>query len=223
MSRIEEKLSDQFFEWEERGRGWRVWPAPVSPEPPFRPFYGHYLPESHQIDDGQRPTFLSSLMERLSGSLTSQRANSAEPPDLEEEPDPTFLDRDSTLEITVSLPETFSAKPQEFAQVLTQLSSCKEPVSFEILGVAERIVIQVAMHPDDAPHVRRQLKAHFPDAVLVEAQGLLENTRNTRNGYETAVVEFGLGREFMFPLAESVEDPFVGIVGALAELAGEEL
>jgi len=36
-------------------------------------------------------------------------------------------------------------------------------------------------------------------------------------------VEFGLEREFMFPLANGKIDPFIGIVGALAELAKGEI
>jgi hypothetical protein len=41
--------------WELRGRGWQVYDEPVSPEPPFVPFHGHYLPETPPIDDGRKP------------------------------------------------------------------------------------------------------------------------------------------------------------------------
>ncbi|HLZ17304.1 MAG TPA: hypothetical protein VKQ08_09695, partial [Cyclobacteriaceae bacterium] len=71
MSRLEEQLSEQFHRWERRGRGWQVFDEPVSPEPPFRPFEGHYLPASPPVDDGARPTFLSSLVKRLSGKLST--------------------------------------------------------------------------------------------------------------------------------------------------------
>ena len=61
MSRLDEQLTEQFHRWELRGRGWQVFDEPVYPEPPFVPFYGHYLPETPVVDDGRRPTFLSSL------------------------------------------------------------------------------------------------------------------------------------------------------------------
>jgi hypothetical protein len=66
MSRIEEKLSEQFYGWEVRGRGWQVFSQPVCPEPPFRPFHGHYVAPQPPIDDGRRPTFLSSLISKWS-------------------------------------------------------------------------------------------------------------------------------------------------------------
>ena len=34
---------------------------PVYPEPPFRPFYGHYLPDSPTVDDGQAANTLEFL------------------------------------------------------------------------------------------------------------------------------------------------------------------
>ena len=54
MPSVHEQLSEQFRLWELRGRGWTVFPEPVSPEPPFRPFHGHYLPDTPVVDDGGR-------------------------------------------------------------------------------------------------------------------------------------------------------------------------
>ncbi len=60
---LEAKLIEQFYHWELRGRGWGLYPLPVSPEPPFRPFQGHYLEWMDRADDGRKPTFLSRLFE----------------------------------------------------------------------------------------------------------------------------------------------------------------
>jgi hypothetical protein len=95
MSSIEEKLSDQFYQWELRGRGWQVFPEPVHPEPPFRPFYGHFLPTSPVIDDGHRPTFLSSMVEKLSRKLSTEPPPAPTIPEREEEPEPKILIRES--------------------------------------------------------------------------------------------------------------------------------
>ena len=61
------ELTRQFYAWEKRGRGWQVYPDPVAIEPPFRPFWGHYLaaPPPAARDDGRKPTFLSALFDRL--------------------------------------------------------------------------------------------------------------------------------------------------------------
>src|SRR5476649_218764 len=100
MSRLDEQLAAQFHQWELRGRGWQVFDEPVSPEPPFRPFRGHYLPDTPVVDDGRKPTFLSSLFRKV--------AAVPEPPPVipepEEEPEPTALVRDSLVEFQASLP-----------------------------------------------------------------------------------------------------------------------
>ncbi|MDA2932941.1 hypothetical protein MYX82_01205 [Acidobacteria bacterium AH-259-D05] len=59
----EQRLTRQFYQWEERGRGWQVWPYPVELEPPFTPFFSYSTPPATKIDDGRRSTFLSSLVE----------------------------------------------------------------------------------------------------------------------------------------------------------------
>ena len=77
MSRLDEQLTEQFHQWERRGRGWQVFEEPVCPEPPFRPFEGHYQSATPAVDDGVRPTFLSSLMQKLSGKLSTEAAGEA--------------------------------------------------------------------------------------------------------------------------------------------------
>src|ERR1035438_963518 len=99
MSRLDEQLSEQFHRWEQRGRGWQVFADPVSPEPPFRPFEGHYQPAAPAIDDGRRPTFLSSLVQKLSGKLSTEAPPVPVEPEVEEEPEPTALIRDPSLEL----------------------------------------------------------------------------------------------------------------------------
>src|ERR1035438_6461936 len=100
-----EALTRQFYEWERRGRGWQVWERPVAPEPPFRPFFGHFVSGSFEaaIDDGRKPTFLSNLVDGLlKGGATPGEA--ATPPD-DEEPSPTYMeDRAALVEVQAGLP-----------------------------------------------------------------------------------------------------------------------
>ncbi len=219
MPSAHEQLSEQFYKWESRGRGWRVFDGPVYPEPPFQPFVGHYLPEAPTIDDGRRPTLLSSFFRKISQKQPPPPVI----PEVEEEPEPQYLIRDSLVELQASLPADFNIAREAFEQFLLNLSLCREPISFEILGQHNRIALQFATHPDDAPLVRRQLQAHFPEGMFHAREGSLEQAWDECEGEDALAVEFGLAREFMLPLASSKLDPFIGIVGALSDLQPREL
>lgn len=219
MPTVHEQLTTQFYRWEQRGRGWQVHGEPVQPEPPFVSFDGHYPPETPVVDDGRKPTFLSSLFRKVV-------AAPALPPLLPEpevEPEPTPFARDHLVELHTSLPADLDISQDAFEQFLLNLSLCREPVSFELVGTPGRVSVQFVAGNRDAPLVRRQLQAYFPDAVFQPRENALEELWLTGSGEETLVVEFGLAREFMFALASGRLDPFVGIVGALAELQANEL
>jgi hypothetical protein len=174
MPSVHEQLSDQFHEWELRGRGWQVYGEPVHPEPPFVPFRGHYLREVPVADDGARPTFLSSFVQKLSRRLATDvplPPTIAEP---EEEPEPKPLTRDSLVEFQASLPAKLDISKEAFDQFLLNLSLCHEPIAFELLGAHKKVTAQFAAAPDDAPLLRRQLQAYFPEAVFVPREGALE-------------------------------------------------
>src|SRR6266852_3387107 len=118
MDNVDEQLSLQFHQWEQRGRGWQVFLNPVSPEPPFRPFYGHYLPEAPPIDDGRHPTLFSSFIQNLSRKLRTQPELPAEIPEPEDEPEPETLTRDSLVELQTSLPASLNIPKEAFEQFL---------------------------------------------------------------------------------------------------------
>src|ERR1035437_1624876 len=223
MSRLDEQLSEQFHRWEQRGRGWQVFADPVSPEPPFRPFEGHYLPATPPVDDGAKPTFLSSLVQRLSQKLSSEPTVAPSIPEPEEESEPTPLVRESLVEFQASLPDKLDIPKEAFEQFLLNLSLCREPIAFELIGTHKKVTAQFAAASIDAPLLRRQLQAYFPEAVLVPREGGLEQAWQVCRGDEALAVEFGLKHEFMLPWASGKLDPFIGIVGALAELELSEL
>ncbi len=220
MPIVHDQLSEQFYRWEQRGRGWRVYGESVYPEPPFAPFDGHYQPEVRAIDDGRRPTLLSSLFRKLVGSRPEGTPAAPEP---EEEPQPTPLVRESSVEFQASLPEKLDVAQEAFEQFLLNLSLCREPISFELLGIHKKVTAQFAAASSDAPLLRRQLQAFFPEAVFVPHGGALEKAWEKSEGDEVLAVEFGLGREFMLPLQSGKIDPFIGIVSALSELQCGEL
>ena len=221
MATVHEQLTEQFQAWERRGRGWQVFSRPVVLEPPFRPFEGHYQPDTPAVDDGRRPTILSSLFQTIVGN---HNAEPPAPPQIaEEESEPQPMIRDSLVELQTSLPANLNIPKEAFEQFLSNLALCREPITFELLGVENRVAAQFALHPDDAPSVRRQLQAYFPEAVFLPCENTLENAWLTCSGEDELAVEFGLAREFMLRLASGKLDPFIGIIGALSELQAGEL
>ena len=215
MASVHEQLSEQFYKWESRGRGWQVFDEPVSPEPPFQPFRGYRLFDASVVDDGRRPTFLSSLFRKPTPPPVVE--------EVEEEPEPTPLERNTLVEFQATLPADLDIARESFDPFFRSLTLCREPIAFELLGVHKRIHAQFAASSSDASPVRRQLTAHFPDVQFRQLEGALDKAWNESNGAEALAVEFGLEREFMLPLATGKVDPFVGLVGALTELQPGEL
>jgi len=214
MASIHEQLTSQFYKWESRGRGWQVFDGPVYPEPPFQVFKGYRLPDAQVVDDGRVPTFLSSLFRKIS--------QPPPPPaiadETEAEPEPTPLVRESLVEFQASLPNKLDVSQNAFEQFLLSLSLCREPIAFELIGQHKQVTAQFATASTDAPLVRRQLQAFFSEAVFIPVENRLETAFNATTGDEVLAVEFGLEREFIFQLRSSNPDPFIGIIGALAEL-----
>src|ERR1039457_3770787 len=223
MSRLDEQLTEQFHQWELRGRGWQVFPEPAEAEPPFVPFTGHFLPATRPVDDGARPTFFSSMVQRLSQKLSTEKPPAFVEPEPEEEPEPTRLTRESLVELQASLPAKLDISKDAFEQFLLNLSLCREPIAFELIGTYKKVSAQFVASASDAPLLRRQLQAYFPEAVFVPREGGLEQAWEASQGDEALAVEFGLKKEFMLPLASGKLDSFIGIIGALAELEQGEL
>lgn len=224
---LEERLTAQFYEWEQRGRGWQVSEYPVELEPPFRPFLFHYAEAPPAVDDGRRPTFLSSLFESFSGPSHGEKARAIQPvPSVEtEEPLPEVFDDDGDLiELQVALPPVVKTAKEAAERFLLSLKYCSRPVSFEIVGVEDSIVIGFSCREPDQAQVRQQLQAHFPESVITERPGFLEGIWD--DAEPGVIVDFGLSHEFMLPLRtfRGFEvDPLVGPVGALADLREQEV
>src|SRR5258706_264885 len=192
MASIHEILTEQFYRWESRGRGWQVFDQPVSPEPPFLPFHGHYQSDTPSIDDGRRPTFISSFIQRLSRKLAPPPTQPTVIPTLEDEPEPQVLIRDQLVELQASLATNLNIPKEAFEQFFLNLSLCREPIAFELLGLPQRITAQFAASAEDAPLVKRQLQAYFPEAVFETVEGALEAAWEASEGDDALAVEFGL-------------------------------
>jgi len=207
---LPDRLTEQFYAWELRGRGWQEFPWPVALEPPFRPFPGYFLPSIK--DDGHRPGLL--------GRLFAPRRPASEIPEIEEPEPEIFESGEALIECAVSLPSEAAVKSESAERFLLALSGAELSLAFEIVGLPESLTVQVVSRAPDAALLGNQLRAFFPEVgVQAEPEGL----RNawTRSAGETVLLHFGLAREFMLPLASfrSLDpDPLLPLFGAMAEL-----
>ena len=219
-----ELLTSQFYEWEIRGRGWHLWEHPVELEPPFRPFWSHWIPGTGVIDDARKPTLLSSLSAWVVGR--SQSDNPALEEEDESEPEP-IADTDwpDIVEFQIAVPPPLKISKEVTELFFFSLDVCGGPVSFEVLADGESITVQMAVREGDALPARDQLTAYFPEAVLRERREELSEIWDTSGEKASAVVDFGLSDEFMLPLAipKNLDlDPLIAVVGALAAVGRQE-
>lgn len=221
-------LTRRFYDWEMRGRGWRIWDQPVDLEPPFRPFWFHALPGDAALapDDGRRPTAWSAFAERVSSYLLGRR-RTARPPsppiDEGEEPVPEpFVDDAPVVELAITLPAEEVVKRDAMERFLLALRYAKTPFAFEVVGTPAVIRVQFACRAGAAPRLRDQLRAHFPAAAVREGSAWLASLWEPgADDVARVLVDFGLSREFMLPLtvARSFEvDPLIAVTGAMSDL-----
>ena len=214
-----EILSERFYAWERRGRGWWSFPYSVPLEPPFRPFLGHYLVRTE--DDGRRP----SLLGKIAGKLFGRRTGSEVPEEDEEPGAEPFEPEGELIEFALLPPKDLSPTPAIQAAWLRSLAGLEAPVSFELSGSAGRVSLFLSARSDEASLLSSQVRAFFPEAVVEEGQDLLIRAWEAGEGV-FSILEFGLAREFMLPLHEpkgSSPDPLTGIAAALAEARSGEM
>lgn len=216
-----EQLTLQFYRWENRCRGWYVYPFPVDPEPPFEPFIGHFLSEGEIIDDGRKETLLSSFIK----SFTSEEKK-PKPKPKQKEPEP-FAAIDTTASDLVSLglllPEGYKTRFVDFEQLFVMFSFAEHPITFEIHSDQKEITMRLICSAFDARFIESQLKGYFPEIVLectdaIDAPLFIDYK-------EAFVQDFGLSEEFTRPMlthASIDHDPYVALFSLLEHLdAGE--
>lgn len=230
-----ELLTQQFYDWELRGRGWLIWDAPVELEPPFRPFWGHAVAgdPGASRDDVRRATGLTSLVERtrrgLTNLITPGTPIKAPAPEqhIEEDPLPEpFENEDPIVELAVVLPPTAVVKHDAMERLLLALRYVGAPMAFEVVATSAAIRVQFACREPAAPMLRNQLRAHFPDAAVREEPDWLAAKWADLDDADTVVADFGLSHEFMLPLtiSRSFEvDPLIPLTAGMADLEDGEL
>ena len=153
MIPLSDQLTAQFYEWEQRGRGWLSFEQAVDLEPHFHPFFFHYAPkQTQQVDDSKRHTLFSWIGEAIKGRPAP------EPEQLPFPEDPgiqglIFECNEPLRVFSIYLPKGHKIDPEATQQLLLMLSYCKYPISFEIVGSSISISLQLACRISDATHV----------------------------------------------------------------------
>ncbi|SHN26214.1 type IV secretion system DNA-binding domain-containing protein [Mucilaginibacter sp. OK098] len=210
------ELTAQFYEWEQRGRGWFLADGPVELEPAFEPFWGHCV-ASGIIDDGRRPHWLARLFSPDSQALAPTSAR----------PEPVIAygaEGDNALTVyRITLPRGDASPIARMEQLLAMLSYRGSPVSFEIVGSHDSIDLQCACRDHDAAFLYTQLRAFFPDVHVAET--LDDRVYEVlTEGQAFYAVDFGLAEEFMRPLAilSQGQEPLTALFGVLELLKGDQ-
>jgi hypothetical protein len=228
-----DRLVEQFYLWELKGRGIEVWGLPVPPEPLFEPFPGH-SPTPLPIPEVEiPPPLLLGFFDKISDGLFGKPQKPAPPapppvpaPFL---PHPSFFNCEeyTAVELEITLPPTQTVNREITEQLILSLGFCSRAVSFEVVGMADAIHIQFAVHPRDADQVEQQIASHFPGVRIKRherlfADLLLDGPEEPRGTF----CDLRLANEFMRPLTMArnfTADPLVGITGALAGLREREV
>lgn len=221
MIPADEALTEQFYAWERRGRGWDVYGFPVVLEPPFRPFFGHYVPSMPAADDGRHHTFLSGLIENLFGRRPRPATSPPGEFDAEAEPTPEPFENDGPLvEIGMNVPTDLAVSRERAVLTLTRLANGRKPVAFELVGVPNAVHVQFVCAWPDRVQACEQIQGYFPEVKVAERPEFLASAWH-HAGDATALVDFGLSREFMVPIRTGRNfevDPLIPVVGALGGL-----
>jgi hypothetical protein len=223
MAGFSEELTERFYNWERRGRGWQVWPHQVSLEPPFYPFF-HYIAPAAAQDTGHR----LGLFERVSRLFAPQEEppiRSTRLPEDDEQSDDRVESATGRTEFQFLIPDKFRTAPASAKAFLSGLRGCTFPVSFEILGTPERVHTLFSCSLADQRNLKRHLVSYSRDAVCRQSSEFLESCWE-RAGNQVCLVDFGLSHEFMLPLkvlSKPDEDLLTGLVSSSTELGPDEL
>jgi hypothetical protein len=225
-------LTEGFYAWEVRGRGWDVYDFPVALEPPFRPVWVARELAPGVIDDGRRPTPVSRIAEAIHRLFVPEKRSSdaARPVELclePAEPDPELAVCDvDYVEFTLAVPGDALIGHEAAARLLLSLSHATRPISFEVIGTEQATRIQLACAEADGPLCRESIEAFFPGCLVRRGSSYLYETLTEGEDRYAAVVDFGLSEEFMRPLKSSgsfAVDPLIEACAAMSGLGDHEV
>ncbi len=206
-----------FDEWEARTRGVTACPQRVPIEPAYSPLFPRERTPQPILDDARKPGLLDRFRRTIHEPAPIGVAESAELLATE-------IQRE-IVEFEILLPADFAVKPGPARNWLASLRRLTEPLSFELIGRPDRVVVQVACGVPDSASVIGSLRSYFPEAKARESRTLLRHEWERDEGYS---IILGLGlRDRVFNELRAEDkfdvDPLVDIIGELNGLAEGEL
>ncbi|REJ76324.1 MAG: DUF87 domain-containing protein [Acidobacteria bacterium] len=211
-------LVDAFTKWEKALRGWQVFDYAVALEPVFKHVKVSSRIQAPITDDAKVGGNVSRLLMRKKVDFgeSAGQAKEAEPEVVKPK---AFYRKEPLTELQILLPNDFETSPNAVSQFISSLSSIKSPLSFELLADSKEVILQLACDGAIAGFLRNQLNTFFPDAIISEHAGTLEN--HFRNRDQTVIADFGLKHSFLFPLQtfrKYTPDPLTGLISVLGNL-----
>ncbi|MGH7593910.1 MAG: type IV secretion system DNA-binding domain-containing protein [Gemmatimonadales bacterium] len=206
-----------FDEWEQRTRGSTVWPYRVPIEPAFSPLFPTERTPKPIIDDARRPGLFDRVRMATARTTSTAMVKSVETP--------VVVPQREIVEFELLLPADFAVKLGMARSWLASFRSLVEPVSFELVGLPDRVVVVVACGVVDAASVIGSLHSYFPEAKARERKDLLRQQWERDAGYGF-ILGFGLKDRVFSALRaqDSFEvDPLIGIIGDLSRFSAGEL
>lgn len=215
-------LTEAFYRFELRGRGWYGSDQFVMLEPAYEPFSPPpYIPapSGPPRDDGKRLTLFGRLVDQLNGvSSPPQLPDSArQKKEILAVPVVDAPEREDWAVFDLRVPPEYISRPETSARLLQTLRGAEGPLSFEMVGIGGEVHIQLVAGESDVPHLMESLTGYCPDVTLTPGPDRL--IRAYQDDQSTFVVDFGLSEEFFLPLASAKSfaiDPLISLVGALA-------
>ena len=212
-------LTEQFYAWERNCRGWTVADEPCELEPPFVPFFSHFIPESPIIDDAKVVPWWESLALIPPQPLLPTMPKIAMPTSYP------FEGTSGLITVyAVTLPGRFKQSRERLEHLLAVLSYRKSCNSFEIIAADGEITLQWTVRNEDRAFFFSQINMFFPECSVIETcdDNVLEVLENAHCIY---VADFGLEEESMRPLAcgGNLEyDPYTPLFGILEHIDTDE-
>jgi len=214
-------LTQNFYSWEQRCRGWLFFDEAVRLEPPFEPFF-HQIPGQNDpvVDDSFRPSLFTRLVSAFSNATTSETESDNE--DVANDLKHVIAQPNEPLvAMSISLPDNYGVPREGMESLLLMLSETTHPISFEVIGNAHSIRLQFVCNETDEAVIYTQVKAYFPECGIQEVP--VDDIFVSTERYQ--VVSYVLQEECMRPLSIPKQfniDPLTGIFAALGTVRGDE-
>jgi hypothetical protein len=226
---LSERFTLGFYNWEIRGRGYHYFSNPVQLEPPFYPFsHANHLPVLREVnDDGKVPSIFVQALHGFKEFVIPSRQ-----PELYA--DNTGLTYDTTafpaekshsyVEFQLTLPPGKHIALIQQHELIIMLSSTRFPVSFELIGNNDSIVVQIACDDSESNQIHEYIKLFLPEINISKQTQYIDTIFDTSK--QVHMVYLALEEEFMRPLPTELKptfDPIAGVFATLEQVKNGEI